>query len=226
MIEHPFQLFTQFEDRLRIIVFQREDNFSDALASKVFGGANTAGLEQVHGNRTLITRESIPRTEEADGLATDAKNLALSVRWADCQNFVIYAPEKNVIGTVHVGWKGLLAEALAEHYRILKEEWNIEPEETYVGAGPSLCLQCAEFSDPATELPCVNSELIHDHYVDLRGIANSQLDALGVSDAQRERMPSCTRCEPESYWTYRGGDKEAVLSGNTNALCAMLLDGV
>lgn len=223
MIENPFQIFKQFEDRLRIVIFNREDDFSDALASKIFCVADTAGLEQVHENHTLITRESISRTEEADGLATDKNNLVLSVRWADCQNFVIYAPEKNVIGTVHAGWKGLLSGVLTEHYLALKEEWNIDPEETYVGAGPSLCFQCAEFSDPTNELPNVNPELINGHYVDLRGIANDQLDALGVPSVQRERMPVCTRCEPESYWTYRGGDKEAVSSGSTNALCAMLI---
>ncbi|MBI3816026.1 laccase domain-containing protein [Candidatus Peregrinibacteria bacterium] len=108
-------------------------------------------------------------------------------------------------------------------YALLKTEWNIRPEETFVGAGPSLGFECAEFSNPKNELPSVPSSLVRGKLVDLQGAADRELDRLGVPREQRERLPDCTKCHPETYWTYRGGDREAVKEGWTNVLMALLL---
>ncbi|MDD5469331.1 MAG: polyphenol oxidase family protein [Candidatus Peribacteraceae bacterium] len=223
MLENPFPLFEQFAHRLRVTIFRREDAFSDAAALRHFDGAGGASLWQVHGGESIVVRQPTERAEKADGIATDTTGLVLSIRWADCQNFVIYAPNQHVVGILHAGWRGLAADALANHYALLKEKWGILPEETYIGAGPSLCTACAEFSDPAHELPSADPQFFHGKHVDLRGIADAQLDAIGVPRIQRERIENCTCCCPNEYWTYRGGDRESVLSGRTNALACMLL---
>ena len=223
MQDNPFPLFTPFARRLRVTVFQREDAFSDALAMRHYGTKNGASLRQVHGGESIVVRNTTERTQQADGMATDSPGLVLSVRWADCQNFVIYAPKYNVMGILHAGWRGIAANALANHYALLRREWGILPEETYVGAGPSLCTTCAEFSDPTAELADIDPQFFHGRLVDLRGVADSQLDAIGVPKSQRERMENCTCCCPNEYWTYRGGDRESVLHGSTNALACMLL---
>ncbi len=217
MITSPFSLFRPFEDRLTTAFFTKTDDIrSDETAAKSLHVPNAAGLNQMHGNRTVIIRSASGRTEEADGMITDVPDLALCLRWADCQNFVIFAPERNVIGVLHVGWKGLIAGAIPEFFRVMKEEWNIDPPETFVGAGPSLCTQCAEFSDPMRELPSVPTGFIHSKTVDLQGAATDQFVRLGVRPDQFERHPDCTRCHPEMYWTYRGGDREKVKAGHTN----------
>lgn len=223
MTEHPFALLRQFQDRLGVALFTKSDDIpSDAASARAIGAVHAAGLNQVHGKRSIVVRAASARTEEADGMLTDVYDLALCIRVADCQSFVIFAPEKNVLGILHAGWRGLIAGAISEFFRVMKEEWKITPSETYIGAGPSLCSHCAEFTDPSNELPSFSKELIHGKHADLQGAATAELLKLGVQEKNFERHSDCTKCHPDLYWTYRGGDREAVKQGRTNMLaCAM-----
>lgn len=179
-------------------------------------------LKQVHGKRVMRVDHEIKKTEEADGMITDVPGLLLCVRWADCQNFVVYEPKKKVVGVMHVGWRGLIKGIIPEFFAVLKHEWNIDASDTFVGAGASLCQKCADFSDPASELPSIDPKYIKNRTVDLQRIAIDQLLSLGVKPDHFERTSDCTRCMPETYWTYRGGHREEVKNGYTNVLAAMV----
>ncbi len=223
MIATPFSLFRQFDDRLQIALFTKSDDIqSDTDAAKCLHVQSATGLHQMHGKRTVIIRTSSNRTEEADGMITDTPDLALCCRSADCQNFVVYAPEHGVVGALHVGWRGVVAGAIPEFFAVMKREWGILPSQTFVGAGPSLCQKCAEFSDPKNELPSLSPTFIDGKCVNLQGAATQQFLDCGVEPGHIERHPDCTRCHPETYWTYRGGDLEAVKQGHTNMLACAL----
>lgn len=219
MITSPFKIFEPFQDRLSIRFFSKADDIqtdADLPLDRV------ASLRQVHGNRTVILREASNRTEEADGIITDQANLWLSIRAADCQQLIIYAPEAHVCGVIHAGWKGLKAEVIRAFFKTLEKTFGIQPSQTYVGIGPSLCEQCAEFTDPYRELEGLNTLFINGRNANLQAIADSQLDGLGIPRSQRERHADCTKCMSDIYWSYRGGDKEKVLSGYCNILvCRM-----
>ena len=220
----PFSLFSSYADKIQILLFHKSDAIeSDQQVAKAFKGTDVAALHQVHGNHTIVTRSPIARDQQADGLLTDTPNLVLSTRWADCQNFVLYAPGHHVCGVLHAGWKGLLTGAIPAWIRTLQEEWGIHPSQCLVGAGPSLCQQCAGFTDPLTELPGIDPQFFDGRFVDLQGIANQQLLDAGILPEHFERHADCTRCKPESYWTYRGGHKEEVQQGRTNVLACSLL---
>ena len=219
----PFALLRPFEDHLSVALFTKTDDIrTDVAAAQTFGLRDAAGLCQMHGNRTVVVRAPSNRTIEADGMITDVPDLALCIRFADCQNFVLYAPERHVCGVLHVGWRGLIAGAIPEFFRVMKGEWGIAPSETFVGAGPSLCTTCSDFSDPKGELPSIPKRFIHGKCVDLQRAATQQLVDLGVSPDRIERHPDCTRCRPELYWTYRGGDRDAVKTGHSNMLACTL----
>ena len=221
MSQNPFPIFEQFSDRISASLFTKGDGVtSDKETSEKIGAEDFAGVWQVHGGRTVVTRERIERTEKADGIATDKEGLAIIVRWADCQNFAIYEPEKNVIAVLHSGWAGLLSEAIPNMFKVLNDEWEISASDVYVGAGPSLCLKCAEYNDSEHELRVkVDPKYVQDDCVDLRGIAEDQLASVGVQPDKFYRHVDCTRCSPQKYWTYRGGDYEDVKAGNSNYLC-------
>jgi YfiH family protein len=220
MREPPFSLFAPFAGRVAVSVFAHEE-MDDATAAAAMGAKEYVSLWQVHGAETIVARLPVHRDAQADGAATDVPSLALITRWADCQNFVIYAPEHHVLGVLHAGWRGLIAGAIPEHIRLLKEEWEIDPKELYVAAGPSLCQPCAGFSDPAKELG-VDAKYIDGKNVDLRRIADDQFRDAGVLPENFERSEECTQCDPESFWTYRGGHKELVQAGRSNLLVAVL----
>lgn len=224
MNDHFFSIFDPFKDRFQVLFFDKSDAIeSDADLREKLGTDNTASVWQKHGNGIVIARAPTARTQQADGLATDAKNLWISIRAADCQQLVVYAPERHVAGVIHAGWKGLEAGVISAFFETMKNEWGISPRETYVGIGPSLCQKCAEFTDPVTELAGLDNRFFHGRHADLTGIADAQLDALGIPASQRERNPDCTKCRSDIYWSYRGGDKEKVLAGSTDVLACILL---
>ncbi|MDD4628041.1 MAG: polyphenol oxidase family protein [Candidatus Peribacteraceae bacterium] len=224
MTPDPFFPAQPFADRFPLRLFTKEDGELSCLqAAQGIGAADFATLNQVHGNRTIVVRGGFDRTEEADGMITDQTGLALIVRAADCQMFVVYDPEKNVIGTLHAGWRGLTGGAIPNFFSKMQSLWNTKTSSLYVFAGPSLCPDCAEFSRPHAELPNIDAKFIHDRHVDLRGEADRQLFEAGVLKNHFERHPDCTCCHPEKYWTWRGGDREAVKAGNVNLLACTLL---
>lgn len=224
MITQPFQLLTSYSDRLTVALFTKGDGpQTDASVAEATGISKTAGLWQEHGNRTMVVREPHARTEKADGLLTDTPELLLTIRSADCQSFVAYSPEKHVCGLLHAGWRGVLSNAPQQWIQAFADEWNVDPSTILIGAGPALCTTCSEYKDASHELrQQVNDQYVQNNCVDLRTAATDQLLAVGVQASHIERHPDCTRCHPERYYTYRGGDKELVESGVSNFLvCAL-----
>lgn len=223
MITHPFSLLRPFQEKVSICLFTKEDGLiNDQSVAQSLGSHDYAALHQVHGNRTLVARKMIKRTEQADGLITDQPDLALTLRIADCQPLIIYAPKANMVGLLHVGWKGLVCGAIPKFFETLIANHQSPIANCLVGIGPCLCTNCAEFSNPLLELPGIPHDLIHGKNADLRTWADRQLIAAGVLEKNIERMEECTRCHPEKYWTYRGGDREAVKSGRTNVMTCVL----
>jgi copper oxidase (laccase) domain-containing protein len=223
MIQSPFALLRPFENTLKIAMFDKSDDVrSDKDAATIIGAAESAGLWQEHGNKTVVIREVTDRSIKADGMITDVPSLALCLRWADCQNFVIYEPQKNVLGALHVGWRGLLSGAIPEFFKTLKSAFNISGNEVFVGAGPSLCMDCAEFGVDHEVLTTLPPNFVDGRHANLIAEATRQLLETGVQPSRIDRSHDCTRCMPDSYWTYRGGHKEEVLAGHTNMLVAFL----
>lgn len=181
-----------------------------------------AEIRQNHGTDTVILRTPLTPPPQADAVATDTPGLLLSLKIADCQNFAVYAPRPHVIGLIHAGWRGMNAHIISLFYDTLKREWGIHPYETVVWAGPSLCKRCAEFTDPQRELPQIDPRFFHGRHVDLQRAAIEEFLHLGVPMTKIERHSDCTCCQREKYWTYRGGDREAVLQGKENILAATL----
>lgn len=219
---HPFQLFQRFKDRLHVVLWTKVDGTpSDSEVGRVLGTDRVAALYQIHGNRVIVVRDATARVEQADGLITDTPGLALTVRAADCQTFVVFTPDKNIVGFMHVGWRGLNAGIIPNFFAVLQREWGIAPTHVRVGAGPSLCARCAVFTNPCEELPNIDPVFFKGKHVDLQGYAESQLFSLGLPRAHFERIGACTACHP-GYWTYRGGDRDAVKQGSTNVLACVL----
>lgn len=219
----PFSIFAPFENRLRVTMLTKKDAVAgDADLARILQNDRIVSLRQIHRNRTVTLRKPSRREQEADGIVSDAANLWLAVRTADCQPIVAYVPSQNIAGVLHVGWKGLVNGAIPAFFAHLHKEWNVEPTEALVAIGPSLCKACARFTDPRKELLGINSRFFHGHFADLPAIADDQLLAAGVLPGHIERHPDCTQCLHNLYWSYRGGDREAVQQGHANVLACML----
>lgn len=218
----PFWTLARFPE-LRVALFGKGSGCSrsEDLAKRA-GCTHVAFLNQVHGTEIHVVEASTAGTLDGDGLITSTPSLAITIGFADCQNFIVYEPRRKVIGLLHAGWRGLAKGAITSFFGTLKKHFGIDPKETFVGAGPSLCKGCAKFSTPLEELPPHLHCFVTGQTCDLQAAADAELLALGVPWSQIERHPDCTRCQRQRYWTYRGGDREEVQRGFRNFLVGML----
>ncbi len=195
----------------------------DDAVAKLCGSTSIASAAQNHGKESAVVYKPVRRREGVDGLMTDVPDLTLFVRVADCQSFVFYDPHVQAAGILHAGWRGLVAGAIPQFIDIFQSEWQSDPRNIFVGAGPSLCQKCSEFTDPLAELPGVDPRFFEGRFVDLRGIADQQLSDAGILHDHIERLPDCTKCRNDLYWSYRGGDRDAVKNGFENVLTCTLI---
>lgn len=206
---------------LRLSTKQDGRGSQDELAS-LLDTEHIVALRQVHGDAVHVAHEPSNRSAEADIAITNRPGLVLTARGADCQIGAVYAPSKGVIATFHAGWKGLLAGTIPSLFKSLRSDYGVEGSDVIVYLGPSLCTDCAEFSDPAHTMPHAFPQYYHHHRINLRAIAEEQLLEAGVSEASIERHPDCTCCHPQKYWTYRGGHREEVANGASNVLAIVI----
>lgn len=222
-MQSSFAVFAEHTNALDVRFLTKLDRIaSDEDICRVLGSKHVVGLRQMHGNTALVVREASSRILEADAVVTDVPGLILTVRFADCQGLTVYAPKQHVVALIHAGWKGMCAKVITNTFRLLASEWGVVPEETLVYIGPSLCTSCADFTNPHAEAPELK-DCIQGSSIDLQAASEQELLNLGVRTTSIERHLDCTRCKPDLYWTYRGGDREKVGVGNVNVLTARLL---
>ncbi len=153
-----------------------------------------------------------------DGFMTDRKGVPLVVRFADCQGVLYFDPVRRVVAAVHAGWRGNTKNIIGKAVKKMGREYGSDPADILVGVGPSLCPNCAEFSDPNSELPEFMHKYINGRHVDLWQCAYDQLVIEGVKPEHIEIMRRCTVCENDKFFSFRvakqeGFDKSGHMAG-------------
>jgi len=93
-------------------------------------------LKQVHGNTVIkVNKETVG--QEADGLVTNVKGIALGIVTADCGPVLFYDPIEEVIGACHAGWRGAKAGIIHETI-IAMEDLGATRSQIYASIGPTI----------------------------------------------------------------------------------------
>lgn len=221
MIIHPFGLLKGSNDDLAVVMTTKRDHEDEQAIAQATGATGVVALHQVHGNRCVVVRGPEDRLSDADAALTHVPNLLLTIRTADCQSFALFDPINRVCGVIHAGWRGLVSGVIMNTVVMMRNEFGTDAHDVLVGAGPSLCMRCAEFTDPTRELTGIDTKFFHGRCADLRSIADEQLRSSGIADDHLERSPLCTRCNHDDLWSYRA-DKAGVEKGGRNLLACML----
>ncbi len=153
-----------------------------------------------------------------DGFLTDLSEVPLAVRFADCQGIFLFDPVRRVIGAVHCGWRGNAQNIAGKAVLMMVKEYRCNPLDIYAGISPSLGPCCSEFTDPGAELPEEMHEFIHGKNVDLWDCTIQQLYDEGVPEENIELAGICTKCENDTFFSYRGGNRK---SGHMGGLIMM-----
>lgn len=131
----------------------------------------------------------------------------LSVTIADCLPIVIFDPQKEVIGLIHCGWKGLEKKIIEKAVKKMEENFVVNSNELLAGIGPGI--GSCHFEVKEDFLARFNS--YHDaiikkdrkSYIDLKLIAKRQLEETGIKPENIYISSVCTYCQADKYFSYR-----------------------
>lgn len=175
-------------------------------------------LRQVHGT---VIHEALPGPYariEGDGLWTHQAGLPIGVRTADCVPILLagLAGDRPWIAALHAGWRGVLRGILGHGVSIYQARGG-RPEDLHYAFGP--CIQCCHFEvGPevviAAQQDAAWSETFRRpgagdrSHLDLHALLQAQALKLGLDPRKDGSLKRCTRCEPEVFFSFRGGDLE------------------
>jgi YfiH family protein len=162
---------------------------------------------QVHGCRVLRV-PPVAEDDEADALVTDAPDVAVGVFTADCVPVLIADPEGRAVAAVHAGWRGSAKRVAEAAAGALSETVRCSPDSLLAAIGPHIGSCCYEVDDPvraAVGLARVFSPSDRPgHYrLDLYELNRTQLLDAGLHPERIDRVPGCTACDGERFYSYR-----------------------
>ncbi len=161
------------------------------------------GIDFVHIDGSVKPSSATIYESEADGLFTTVKDIGLMIKTADCQPVVMFDPVKKVVANIHCGWrgsvKGILIKAVSE-FRLV---YGSNPEDIWVGIGPSLGPCCAQFKGWRELLPEWMADFQpRSDYLNFWQISRHQLVISGIPENQIHCANICTACN-QDYFSYR-----------------------
>ncbi len=188
---YEFTILKRYADKL---------DYGLTMSPFEFEGAILA--DQIHTDQILELAEKPIEEPQCDAFITSEKSLTIMVKVADCQGILIYDPTNHKAASVHSGWRGSTMNIIGKAVG----EMNSDPSELLVAISPSLGPCCAEFSDPANELPDFCQPFVDENrHVDFWSLSKRQLADAGVPENQVELAGVCTKCSP-GYFSHRNGD--------------------
>ncbi len=155
-----------------------------------------------HSSRVEIVNNN-NEVKYCDGLITDNSEFLLSVTVADCLPLFMFDSRKNVIGLLHVGWKGLIGNIIENAVNLYKNEFGSNLRELRAIIGPGICKNHFEVGkEIASKFKNVRKKGSKT-FVDLKLDAKDRLIHSGILVKNVEVHPDCTFCSNEDYFSYR-----------------------
>ena len=196
----------------------------EALADRLgYAPATLVRLEQVHGAE--IAEITTPPAEAGqvwtgmDGAVTDRRDVALTVRTADCAAVGFYDPAHRAIGIAHVGWRGFAAELPRRMVEVMARRWNSQAAALRIALGPMIGPCCYDVGPEfAARFPAWVRQQAGRRVLDLRQGIIAQLQQAGINPVHIADSQVCTACHVERFHSYR---REGAAAGRCHLLLAL-----
>lgn len=92
-------------------------------------------VNQVHGDGIHFINDSKAQPEEADAMICSKKNLALTIKTADCVPVFIFDKVTKQLAMIHAGWRGVLNDICLKSIRHMNPS---SPEDLVIAIGPHI----------------------------------------------------------------------------------------
>jgi YfiH family protein len=167
--------------------------------------SSIATQTQMHSNKVL--RISAPgHFENNDAFITNEKNIFLCVTIADCYPVFLFDAKKNVIASIHSGWRGTINGIVQSTLALMNKEFLSLPKNIYcfIGVGAGKC--CYEVqNDVASQFEpkyLVQNDATH-YFLDLQACIKNILMKGGIPEDNIETTSHCTIHQPDLFHSYR-----------------------
>lgn len=165
-------------------------------------------LRQIHSDGVVNAHNLRDRDAEGDALVTDALNLAIGVRSADCVPILLLDTKRRALAAVHAGWKGSSTQIAARTVERMGATFGTDPGDVLAAMGPCVRGCCYEVGEEVAEkfsalFPEWGEEDVAKRKLDLPQANRRALISAGVPDKQIFDSCLCTACEPAQFFSYR-----------------------
>jgi YfiH family protein len=167
---------------------------------------------QVHGSHVArVSADDGGRVlSNTDGLLTNAPNVALLLRFADCQPILLYDPVHHALGLAHAGWRGVALGIARRAVEAMQDAFGTEPADLVAGLGPAIGPCCYTVGHEVAA--AMGYALPHWKQVmhvqdedtwrfDLPAANAQQLVAAGVRHIEQADL--CTSCHHDEFFSHR-----------------------
>jgi YfiH family protein len=205
------------------------ENCRRALQALGLRPEQTCSSWMVHGRQVrVVQREDLnapgANDARADALVTQARGVALTLRFADCLPVMLYDPQQGAAGLAHAGWRGIVAGVLAETVRAMQSAFGSRPRDIIAGIGPSIGPHKFEVgADVAAQIQGAVPEPVvrqapdrNKAFVDLWAAARAQLAGAGVGHIEIAGI--CTASDTQEWFSHRA---ERGRTGRFGAIVAL-----
>ena len=137
-----------------------------------------------------------------DGLVTEASDLALMVKIADCIPIILFDPVKKVFALVHSGWPGTLQAIGQKALEVMMSQYDVRPSDLLIAYGPALSMEDFQVQEDvysrfqpfeAIHPQAFRQEDEHHWLIDTKGINQERFLAMGVPLEQQYDVAVSTK---------------------------------
>ena len=142
---------------------------------------------------------------KCDGFITNKENIGLCIRVADCVPLFFHDVDRNIVGIVHAGWRGIVKGIIEKCIDCIKR-LNLEKNKILFYIGPHICKKCYEFRNKE-----IGKKFIYGYrngYLSLKDEIKMRLLIKGLPEENIKSSKFCTYHNNDEFFSYRRGDKE------------------
>jgi YfiH family protein len=172
-------------------------------------GTRAVYQNQIHATSMTVVHGGEGIVRNSDALITLQPNVLLAITVADCVPMLIYEPNKQVIASVHAGWRGT-EQMIAKSVIKKLKDMGAKPKDMYIFIGAAASGEHYEVgSDVATlfEKKYIKEQGDDKFLLDLKLANFDQLVFGGVPESHIEVSPLCTISDPTLHSYRRDGKK-------------------